>query len=106
MPTKAKTHSELERERKGIEYERPRDNRPSAARRGYGSRWRKLRLMQLRRYPLCQWPGCNKPATDVDHIVPRASGGTDDADNLQSLCHAHHSVKTATQDGGGWGRGV
>lgn len=89
------------------------DDRPSASERGYGHRWRKLRLMQLRMYPLCADPfGVHAErneiiaATDVDHIVPRSRGGQDVLDNLQSLCHACHSKKTATQDGGGWrGRG-
>ncbi|WP_366141808.1 HNH endonuclease signature motif containing protein, partial [Propionivibrio sp.] len=38
------------------------------------------------------------PATDVDHIVPIRRGGTNKHENLQPLCHACHSRKTATQD--------
>lgn len=76
------------------------DRRGSAIQRGYGRRWRKLRLMVLARDPVCKHPGCNELATDVDHIVPKALGGTDAMDNLQGLCHAHHSAKTATEDGG------
>ena len=30
----------------------------------------------------------------VDHITPKAKGGTDDDDNLQSLCTACHDAKT------------
>jgi hypothetical protein len=37
-------------------------------------------------------------ATEVDHIVPKVYGGTDDAANLRSLCGWHHRLKTATQD--------
>ena len=40
------------------------------------------------------------PATDVDHIVARADGGTDDRSNLQPLCHACHSRKTVRENGG------
>jgi 5-methylcytosine-specific restriction protein A len=40
----------------------------------------------------------------VDHIVPKAHGGTDDSGNLQTLCRSCHSSKTATEDGGGFGR--
>jgi 5-methylcytosine-specific restriction protein A len=81
------------------------DDRESAAARGYGHRWRKLRLMHLRAHPMCQHPGCEKAASDVDHVVPRARGGDDRDANLQSLCHAHHSEKTAREDGGfGHGR--
>ena len=54
--------------------------RESAYRRGYGARWRKLRAQVLMEEPLCR--ECRKagrivPATDVDHIVARADGGTD-----------------------------
>ena len=47
--------------------------RPSAARRGYGPRWRRARAEYLARHPLCgrcQADGRIKPATTVDHIVP------------------------------------
>jgi 5-methylcytosine-specific restriction protein A len=49
---------------------------------------------------MCQAPGCDQAATDVDHIVSKAKGGTDAGTNLQSLCHSHHSMKTAREDGG------
>lgn len=52
---------------------------------------------------MCAWPGCGEAATNVDHVVPRPAGG-DEWSNLQGLCHKHHSVKTATRDGG-WGNG-
>ncbi len=74
--------------------------RPSAGLRGYGARWRKLRAWYLARHPLCEWPGCEQPATDVDHRVPRARGGSDQPSNLQALCHRHHSRKTVLEDGG------
>lgn len=75
--------------------------RLTAKQRGYGGEWRAIRAAQLRKYPMCAV--CGAVATDVDHIVPLARGGTHDVSNLQSLCHAHHSRKTATRDGG-WGR--
>ena len=81
--------------------------RASASRRGYGARWRKLRNLVLAEEPLCRDPfgvhkaaGRVEPATDVDHIVPRAQGGTDARENLQGLCHVCHSRKTALEDGG------
>lgn len=72
--------------------------------RRYGWDWQKLRKRFLMSHPVCGSPGCGRAATDVDHIVPRASGGSDDDDNLQALCHECHSRKTATHDGG-FGRG-
>ena len=82
------------------------DLRKSSAMRGYGRRWRRLRLLILRAYPLCIVEDCDEAATDVDHIIPLAEGGNDSAENLQALCHAHHSRKTAMSDGGwGWSRG-
>jgi 5-methylcytosine-specific restriction protein A len=83
--------------------------RGSAASRGYGARWRKLRRMVLRRHPLCADPygvhaerGEVVEATDVDHILSKREGGADAFENLQALCHACHSRKTTEQDGR-WG---
>lgn len=75
------------------------DKRPHAAARGYDGRWRQLRAMILRRDPICVM--CRQaPSTDVDHVVAKAKGGTDEASNLAGLCHACHSRKTATVDSG------
>ena len=69
------------------------------------TRWKRLRLYQLSIEPLCRV--CKRPATDVDHIKPISAGGEPwDMDNLASLCHEHHSVKTAAERAGkrwyGW----
>lgn len=78
----------------------------SAAKRGYDSKWRKLRLMKLRRDPICQIRHLCRGAiaTEVDHIVPikRAPEKRLDMANLQSACKACHSWKTNAYDGGGW----
>lgn len=84
--------------------------RGSASQRGYGANWRRLRLLFLRRHPLCADPfnehaGRPVVATDVDHIKSRANGGTDAWDNLQALCHSCHSRKTAAVDGRWTARG-
>lgn len=77
--------------------------RPSPSARGYGRKWQKVRDAYLQEHPYCVV--CGAIATDVDHIVPRRRGGTDDWSNLQSMCHSHHSQKTAKVDGGYGGRG-
>ena len=33
-------------------------------------------------------------ATEVDHIQPLFKGGADAWENMQSLCHDHHAIKT------------
>ena len=55
-------------------------------------------MMKLRAAPLCEWPGCNDAASEVDHKVAKRHGGTDDWDNLQSLCKPHHSAKTMREN--------
>jgi 5-methylcytosine-specific restriction protein A len=76
-----------------------RDDRPSAASRGYGGRWRKLRLIVLAEEPVCRM--CGREASEhVDHIVARAKGGSDERENLQGLCASCHARKTARHDGG------
>ena len=92
----------------GTPRKRPADTRPSAPRRGYGRLWRKIRMTVLRREPLCRRcaaEGRARPATEVDHVVPLARGGTHAAGNLQPLCKPCHSRKTKREDGPGNGRG-
>lgn len=77
------------------------DSRPSASRRGYGSRWQRVRLTVLREEPLCrecQAEGRTTPAAELDH----ADGDVANLDrsNLVPLCKRHHSQKTVRQDGG------
>lgn len=81
---------------------RPRrpDPRASAARRGYGAAWRKMRAAFLRAHPTCQAPGCGRPSAHADHRKPRAAGGADHPSNLVALCASCHSRKTAKRDGG------
>lgn len=72
--------------------------RGNSAERGYGHRWRKLRLMFLRANPLCaqcQADGRVAAATDVHHIQAKRDGGADAWDNLEALCHSCHSRVTA-----------
>lgn len=71
--------------------------------RGYGSAWDKVRKLALKRdrhlcIP-CLAGGRPTQATQVDHIKPKAKGGTDDMDNLQSICTECHEAKTAQDEG-------
>src|SRR4051812_22694354 len=97
----------------------PRPQRPawastttSASARGYGAAWRKLRARKLKANPWCEDPSHHQvrhtnpttidethhwiPADTVDHRIPKAQGGTDAWQNLQSLCTPCHDRKTAT----------
>ena len=67
--------------------------RGSSAQQGYGYAWRVRRAEHLRTHPTCVV--CGEVATDVDHVHRKEL-----SDELQSMCHAHHSSKTARQDGG------
>lgn len=76
--------------------------------RGYGRAWEKQRLRALKRDNYlcipCQETGYTTPATIVDHKIPKAEGGTDDMNNLQSICSPCHKIKT--QEEAHRGRGV
>ena len=72
--------------------------RPNSVLRGYGTDWKKLRAEMMPKGTLCRV--CGRVASHLDHIVPRAQGGTDSPRNLQPLCWSCHSRKTASEDGG------
>jgi hypothetical protein len=96
------------------------DDRPSwggergtAAERGYGHSWTRLRghILQRDMY-LCQQclrddrvtPLGIKPRDHaVDHIKPKTQGGTDDPSNLQSLCSECHEAKSLSEAAHGRG---
>jgi 5-methylcytosine-specific restriction protein A len=91
--------------------------RGTSTERGYGARWRRIRRAVLRRdnyrcramIPAIDERArqrgvmvrCWNTGKEVDHIIPKAQGGTDELDNLQSLCKGCHSRKTAKE--GRWG---
>jgi HNH endonuclease len=76
-------------------------NGKTSSQRGYGAQWRKIRAVVLvRDNYLCQEclkQGLFVTATTVDHITPKAHGGSDDLTNLQSLCDSCHKFKTARE---------
>ena len=80
------------------------DHRLSRHERGYGTWWDKKRLFILARddrlCQVCLGKGRTTPAQEVDHITPKAKGGTDEDDNLQSICVSCHREKTTRENGG------
>ncbi len=84
---------------------RPDTARPSAAARGYCSRgWKLARAERLLLdHYQCQACGvviAGGRGLHVDHVVPKAEGGTDLVANLQTLCRPCHSRKTVAEQGG------
>ena len=90
---------EKHRKREQREYDR---QRGSAAKRGYGRRWRRYRKAFLARHPVCVV--CHDVAKHVDHIQP-VSGPDDllfwESSNHQALCASCHNAKTMREQGGG-----
>lgn len=78
--------------------------------RGYGAAWDKTRdRIRERDGNFCQpcmRDGKIKPAREVDHITPKAEGGTDDDANLQSICIPCHRAKTQAEGARAQGRRV
>lgn len=59
----------------------------------YGARWRKVREMYALAHPLCEEclkNGKATPVKEVHHKKPTSMGGTDDWENLESLCKSCH----------------
>jgi 5-methylcytosine-specific restriction protein A len=73
--------------------------------RGYGAAWDKLRKRILERdHYLCQpclrgAPSRITLAREVDHVLPKAKGGTDDPANLVAICTPCHRAKSAEDRG-------
>lgn len=62
---------------------------PRHARGGSTRAWRRVRSRVLQRDGhRCQQ--CGGPATEVDHLIPVADGGSDVIANLQSVCSDCH----------------
>lgn len=75
--------------------------RGSRHERGYGTAWEKTRkVIFARDCGLCQpcrRTGILHEANEVDHIVPKYEGGTDDHANLQAINAECHAAKTAAE---------
>ena len=76
-------------------------SKTSSSSRGYGHQWRKARKAALERdkgmCKPCKSIGVWRAATEVDHIINKAQGGTDELDNLQSICRQCHQSKTSSE---------
>jgi 5-methylcytosine-specific restriction protein A len=75
--------------------------RKSRHERGYDNDWLKLRKRIMQR-DIWQCQPCKKNgrltiAEEVDHIICKAHGGTNDEDNLQAICKECHKTKTAKE---------
>jgi len=84
------------------EYQQEDRFRGSRHDRGYDAIWTKLRLTVLERdYYLCQpcaRAGVHMPGSEVDHVLPKEDGGTDDEANLQTICRRCHGQKTGREE--------
>ena len=60
----------------------------------YGSAWQKVRARYVKLHPFCEEcfaQGILTRVEHVHHIKPLDEGGTNDFDNLKSLCQSCHS---------------
>lgn len=78
-------------------------DRPSASKRGYGSKWQRVSKAYLRKHPLCvkcMEQGRYTMATVVDHIIPHRNDSTLmwSESNWQALCKPCHDCKTGNED--------
>lgn len=77
-----------EQRQKYNKYERSPDSNSK-----YGRRWREIREEYRSEHPLCEMclkAGRYVPMDEVHHIIPVRAGGTNDKNNLMSLCHSCH----------------
>ncbi|ARR52145.1 hypothetical protein HY78_01055 [Rhizorhabdus wittichii DC-6] len=83
-------------------------SRASRHDRGYGAAWDRARKRILERDKhLCQpclTRGIVRSAPEVDHVTPKAEGGTNDDNNLQAICRDCHRQKTAEESARAQGR--
>jgi len=66
---------------------------------GYVSGTIKYEVLKRARFR-CELCGisADKRALEVDHIIPRSKGGSDDISNFQALCYQHNAMKNNRDD--------
>ena len=80
---------------------KPKENRGTAAERGYDHSWRSARRLYLASHPLCTHcldrENRTTAATVIDHVIPHRGDKRLfwDRSNWQPLCDRHHNEKTA-----------
>lgn len=84
---------------------RPKDRRPSAARRGYDARWVKAREIYLAKNPLCVYcerAGRIRAATCIDHIEAHRGDMVKfwNVENWAASCKQCNDIKAARHEGG------
>ena len=68
--------------------------RNPATKKRYGAHWKRIRDAYVKHHPVCEMckkRGIHTPTQEVHHIIPLAEGGSNDWDNLMSLCKSCHS---------------
>ena len=58
----------------------------SAAARGYGRAWERIRAAYIALHPVCEESACDEALVEVDHIDGRGPDGDNSDGNLQPLC--------------------
>ncbi len=64
-----------------------------------GAVWERNRAITLTRDPTCQIPDphdCTVTSTEVDHIIPRRHGGSNDLRNLRGACRNGNQARNRT----------
>jgi 5-methylcytosine-specific restriction protein A len=80
--------------------------RDSTSNKRYGRAWKRIRDYYIKSHPLCeecQREGRLTPAEEVHHILPLSKGGSNETNNLMSLCKSCHS-RITVESGDRWGR--
>lgn len=78
-----KSSSDYERHRRDPEHKKR-----------YGSKWQKVRRRYISMHPYCEkcfQNGIFREVDEVHHIRPLVDGGTNEDDNLMSLCRSCHA---------------
>jgi len=92
-----------EEHRKIVRRNYERYERDPATRKRYGRTWEKIRKLYADTHPFCEEcfkRGIITPVEHVHHKLPLKEGGTNDFENLESLCKScHRAIHNLRHDG-------